>query len=88
MDKLLTPAQLAGLLGLATQTIYNRHCMGAPLPPCVRIGRVIRFPLTGVETWIAGHAEKPLPARADVSPRRPGRPSKAEQIAQRKGGAK
>lgn len=85
MDQLLTPAQLAGLLQISVQTIYNRHCTGASLPPCVRIGRVIRFPLSGVENWIAGQAEKPLPTRMDASPRRPGRPTKAEQIS-RKGG--
>jgi predicted DNA-binding transcriptional regulator AlpA len=86
MKKLLTPAELAGLLGLAPQTIYNRHSGGASLPPCVRIGRLVRFPLDGVEAWIAAQAEQPLvppPPQA----RRPGRPTKAEQIARRQGGA-
>lgn len=61
MNKLLTPAELADILGLAPQTIYNLRSMGASLPPCVRIGRVVRFPIDGVEAWIAAQAEQALP---------------------------
>jgi predicted DNA-binding transcriptional regulator AlpA len=85
MNKLLTPAELAGLLGLATQTIYNRHSAGASLPLCVRIGRVIRFPQSGIESWIAAQAEPTHPVPVGQM-RRPGRPTKAEQIARRRGG--
>lgn len=97
MSKLLSPAELAGLLDMAPQTIYNRHSIGASLPPCVRIGRLVRFPLDGVETWIAAQAEQPMspPPHQTEQPmappphqtRRPGRPTKAEQIARRQGGA-
>lgn len=86
MQKLLTPAELAGLLGLATQTIYNRHSTGASLPPCVRIGRVIRFPESGVEAWVAALVEKPRGLPVFQQNRRPGRPTKAQQIARRKEG--
>lgn len=87
MNKLMTPAELAEYLGLAVQTIYNRHHTGAPLPPCVRLGRVIRFPVSGVETWVAQQAEKPLFQPPPQIERRPGRSTKAEQIARRQGGA-
>lgn len=33
MDRLLTPAELAQMVGLAVQTIYNRLNEGLPLPP-------------------------------------------------------
>jgi excisionase family DNA binding protein len=57
MNKLLTPAELADILGVATQTIYNRHSLGASLPPCVRIGRLVRFPIAEVERWLANQSE-------------------------------
>lgn len=85
MNKQLTPAELAELLGMATQTIYNRHCDGASLPPCVRIGRLIRFPEDGVQAWLDAQREQPLPV--SKLPKSPGRPTKAVQIARRKGGA-
>ncbi|MBU2642560.1 MAG: helix-turn-helix domain-containing protein [Gammaproteobacteria bacterium] len=85
MNKQLTPAELAELLGMATQTIYNRHCEGASLPPCVRIGRLIRFPEDGVQAWLDAQREQPLPVNKLA--KSPGRPTKAVQIARRKGGA-
>ena len=78
MNKLLTPAELAGLLGLATQAIYNCHSAGARLPPPVRIDRLVRFRLPDVEAWIAAQAEHIPPAACQ--PRRSGRPTKAEQV--------
>lgn len=86
MDKLLTTAELAEFLGLAIQTIYNRHHSGASLPPCIRLGRLIRFPVSGVEEWLAQQAEKPVPQRAHRIERRQGRPTKAERFACRQGG--
>lgn len=88
MNKLLTPAELAGLLGLATQTIYNRHSAGASLPPCVRIGRLVRFPQSGIEDWIAAQAETPARKAIRQQCPRPGRPTKAEEVARRQRGAK
>ncbi len=79
MEKLLTPAELAQLLGVAVQTIYNRLHEGRPLPPCVRIGRLPRF--TDVEAWLAALPMQNQPA--SPTKRRPGRPTKAEQIARR-----
>ena len=58
MEHLITPANLAKILGFAVQTIYNRRSSGASMPPCVRIGRVIRFPALSVEAWVAAQAEQ------------------------------
>lgn len=85
MNKQLKPAELAEILGVATQTIYNRHCDGASLPPCIRIGRLIRFPEDGVQGWLDAQREQSLPV--SNPPKVPGRPSKAAQITRRKGGA-
>ena len=64
MNKLLTTAELAALTGLAIQTIYNRRYVGASLPPCVRLGRTIRFPLAGVDDWIASQFDTNLAGAA------------------------
>ena len=82
MNKLLTVAQLADLLGMAQQTIYNRHSTGGSLPPCVRLGRALRFPSDQVAEWIEQQTEAPVPVVRN-EPRRIGRPTKAEQIARR-----
>lgn len=81
MNKLLNVAELAELLGLASQTIYNRHSTGGSLPPCVRLGRALRFPVDGVAAWINQQIETPALVRSEL--RRSGRPTKAEQIARR-----
>ncbi len=81
MNKLLTVAELAELLNMAPQTIYNRHSMGGNLPPCVRLGRALRFPVDGVTDWVNQQIETPVPVHC--TPRRPGRPTKAEQVARR-----
>ena len=83
MNKLLTVAQLAELLGMAQQTIYNRHSDGGSLPPCVKLGRALRFPEDGVAAWIQQQLEVPVAVHREQ--RRPGRPTKAEQIARRRG---
>ena len=43
MEKLLTPEELGQVLGLSTQTIYNRRAQGLPLPPTIKWGRMLRF---------------------------------------------
>lgn len=83
MNKLLTVAELADLLGMAPQTIYNRHCDGGSLPPCVKLGRALRFPEDRVAAWIQQQLEAPDTVHSEQ--RRPGRPTKAEQIAHRRG---
>jgi len=87
VEHLLTPKTLAAALGLAEQTIYNRHSNGGDLPACIKLGRLLRFRPADVEAWL----EKQLTATEEPAlqdqqvhmPRRRGRPTKAEQIASR-----
>lgn len=82
MQRLLTPAELGKLLGLSVQTIYNRRCEGLPLPPAVKLGRLLRFPESGVRAWL--DALEPAQCVVEVAPkRRRGRPTKAEQVMRR-----
>ncbi|TDA43635.1 helix-turn-helix transcriptional regulator [Burkholderia pyrrocinia] len=84
--QLLTPKALAEILGLAEQTIYNRHSKGGDLPPSIKLGRLLRFPVAGAEAWLARKSSspgrQPAPAAAPAARRR-GRPTKAEQVAAR-----
>ena len=87
MEQLLSPKTLAALLGLAEQTIYNRHSIGGDLPPTIKLGRLLRFRASDVEAWLtsqqAAAAVVRPPAKRPTS-RRPGRPTKAEQVATRR----
>jgi excisionase family DNA binding protein len=96
MDKLLTPAELAEKLGLAVQTVYNRRATGGSLPRAMMIGSRVRFRLEDVEHWLtcqyesfptqklAGGQHDEISQRVDETPRRVGRPTKAEQVRRRK----
>ncbi|WP_374477663.1 helix-turn-helix transcriptional regulator [Zoogloea sp.] len=90
MEPLLTPQTLAAALGLAEQTIYNRHSTGGNLPPAIKLGRLLRFRPADVEAWLE-RQKQPSPSAASTAPvvqpppvRRRGRPTKAEQIAARR----
>ena len=52
MPKLLTPADLAALLGISIHTVYHRKAQGLDLPPAVKVGRLLRFPDDGVRQWL------------------------------------
>jgi predicted DNA-binding transcriptional regulator AlpA len=88
MEALLSPKTLAAALGIAEQTIYNRHATGGDLPPVVKLGRLLRFRPADVSHWLS---QKQAPATSALTasleqpvPRRRGRPTKAEQIAARR----
>ncbi|WP_459199254.1 helix-turn-helix transcriptional regulator [Ralstonia pseudosolanacearum] len=87
MEQLLTPKTLAATLGLAEQTIYNRHSAGGDLPPSIKLGRLLRFRPADVAVWLAKQASS-THARPALAPpplaRRRGRPTKAEQVAARR----
>ncbi|AXK37975.1 helix-turn-helix transcriptional regulator [Crenobacter cavernae] len=88
MEQLLSPKMLAAYLGLAEQTIYNRHSTGGDLPQAIKLGHLLRFSLADVEAWLETKRQANtalLPAQVQPStPRRRGRPTKAEQIAARR----
>ena len=50
MNKLLTPAEVADLLGVRESTIYQWTHQG--FIPHVKLGRFVRFRLTVIEKWI------------------------------------
>lgn len=93
MEKLLTSDQLAAVLGLSVQTLYNRRTRGEPLPPCVKVGRLLRYEQAEVHAWLASqreaqHVRKVVLATPEQTAppqvaRRRGRPTKAEQIRRR-----
>ena len=86
---LIPPSDLAALVGLSIRTIYNRINTQGDLPPIVRMGRLPRFALDDVHAWIntkRSAANDFTPHRNNpfaTTRRRPGRPTKAEQIARR-----
>ncbi|MYM85242.1 helix-turn-helix domain-containing protein [Duganella sp. FT50W] len=85
--KLLTPKALAELLGLAEQTIYNRHSTGGDLPQAIKLGRRLRFHPADVDSWLECQRKPAVPPvlspHSAPSARRPGRPTNEEQIAVR-----
>lgn len=80
---LITPSELASLLGLATRTIYNRLHTRGDLPPVIRICSKPRFALADVHAWIDAKRTATAPTPDQPSKRRIGRPTKAEQVARR-----
>jgi excisionase family DNA binding protein len=92
MERLLTTKDLADVTGLAVQTIYNRHSNGGSLPACMNLGGRLRFRQRDVDAWLDSQYEKHQSQPAalgcvELPPRRPGRPTKAEQVARRTGKA-
>lgn len=83
MLQLITPRVLGQMLGLAEQTIYNRHSTGGDLPPVVKLGHALRFRLSDVEQWIAAKVHLASPPPAPKIRRRVGRPTKYEPLAKR-----
>lgn len=92
MENLLTIEQLAKVLGLSVQTIYNRRCNGGPLPPFVVIGGgQLRCVPEDVSAWLKTQYESNRPieevereSAVLFQSRRRGRPTKAEEIRRRK----
>lgn len=85
---LLTPTELANLLGLALQTVYNRRATGGSLPPAILLGGRVRYRLSDVEHWLQNqyehtHAVQEARAERQAAPEKRGRPSKAETIRRR-----
>lgn len=79
---LVSPSELARLVGLAPRTIYNRISTDGDLPPILRMGRLPRFALADVQLWIASKHDGPEGGSTGTR-RHPGRPTKAVQVARR-----
>lgn len=56
MDKLLTPQEIADLLGVKKSTIYSWTHQG--FIPFVKAGRLLRFRQSEVISWVAKRADK------------------------------
>lgn len=90
MEKLFTAEELASILGVSIQTIYNRRSNGGSLPKALHIGRLVRYRQCDIDFWIGGlpRSSETLGEPQGVGPVmrtiRKGRPSKAEQVRRRK----
>lgn len=90
MEALLSPVQLAAMLGISVQTIYNRRTRGESMPICVKLGGLVRYHPEDVRAWLNRQSETSaadLSASArsegvadDKIPKKRGRPTKAEQL--------
>lgn len=94
MEPLLTTEQLAAALGLSVQTLYNRRARGESLPPCITLGRQLRFFQADVHDWLEAQREgrglcptvplrEPGQTHQPSPPRRRGRPTKHDEIQRR-----
>lgn len=87
MQQLFSPKTLAAYLGLAEQTIYNRHSTGGDLPQAIKLGHLLRFRLADVEAWLDAKRQAGMPPLSVLGQpsmgRRHGRPAKTEEIAAR-----
>ncbi|WP_217483376.1 helix-turn-helix transcriptional regulator [Achromobacter kerstersii] len=52
MQHLFSPQTLAAYIGLAEQTIYSRHSLGGDIPRAIKLGHLLRFRPSGVESWL------------------------------------
>ena len=53
VEKLLTPKELAQMLGMSLSSINRTRCMGGlDLPSYVKIGKSVRYKLSTVLKWI------------------------------------
>lgn len=54
-DKLLTPAEAAGFLGLSRQTLNCWRMSGRHGLPFMKAGRVVRYKLSDLQAFVDGH---------------------------------
>ena len=59
--KLLDAKDLASELKLSRSSVYRRLSTGFPLPPPIRIGRLVRWRPEDVATWIAENLDSESP---------------------------
>ena len=84
MQQLLFPKALATHIGLAEQTIYNRHSTGGDLPRAIKLGHLLRFRPADVESWLNTKGQSSAvetPLSTPGQPSSGGQPSVADQVA-------
>lgn len=54
-SELLTRRQAAAYLGVAEQTLAVWKCLGRYHLPCVKIGRIVRYRKSDLDTFVAKH---------------------------------
>jgi predicted DNA-binding transcriptional regulator AlpA len=57
-DKLLTPKEVAALLGLKEITLASRRCRTPQDPPYVKYCGQIRYPQSQLEQWLRDQQEQ------------------------------
>jgi predicted DNA-binding transcriptional regulator AlpA len=67
MQQLYSPRTLATHLGLAQQTIYNRHSGGGDLPKAIKLGHLLRFSPDDVEVWLNAKRQATAAAPSSVA---------------------
>ncbi|CAB1371010.1 helix-turn-helix transcriptional regulator [Denitratisoma oestradiolicum] len=58
MEELLTAKDLARVLGVRVEAIYQRRLRKASLPPGIKLGNLHRFRRVDVENWLTTHTQK------------------------------
>ncbi|WP_425195059.1 helix-turn-helix transcriptional regulator [Paraburkholderia phenazinium] len=53
MEKLLTADDLAALLNIQKRSVYVARYTRGNLPPAIKVGGLLRFRPSDVETWLA-----------------------------------
>jgi predicted DNA-binding transcriptional regulator AlpA len=67
MQQLFSPRTLATYLGLAEQTIYNRHSTGGDLPKAIKLGHLLRFRPDDVDAWLSAKRQSTAAALPSVA---------------------
>ena len=67
MQQLFSPRTLATYLGLAQQTIYNRHSRGGDLPKAIKLGHLLRFRPADVDAWLNAKRQSTVTTQPSVT---------------------
>jgi len=70
--KTITISELAEILGLSDHAIRSNLWRGADMPPRIKVGRRVLFPVDGLDAWLSKKKEGIVPG----VPRKRGRPRK------------
>lgn len=54
---LLTPDQVAALLGIPKRTLYVQRSEGRPTPPAIRVGKHLRYRQSDIDAWLDSQAD-------------------------------